>query len=404
MNSNWKMGVLGDLIEEADSEVAPEPWEHELITVRLHAAGLIPAGKKPNRTKSGRKHYFRRQGEILVGRQNFHRRCVGVVTEDLDGMVTSNAISAFVARQGVSARFAQIVMSLKSTAETADRMMPGSGQREISVKNLLSIPAPFPSFEEQRRIVDLIGSVDDAIDAVEGDARSLQEFHATVLAKDFKAITGDEVPLDSLFGHIIGGSWGNPPGEDEVDVVALGPTAYAGGRTEVDPSLGSTRSLSQKRVNARALQVGDIVLERSGGSPTQPVGRVLRMSTAVPNVVPSDFMRLLRPDTAKIEPGFAYWALWVKYRAGESLPFQKFTTGIRNLNIPDYLSQSTVRIPLERSEQVRIAELGDSLRAAFEALTGQATSLRTLRSDLLTALLSGAHLIPESYDERMTAY
>lgn len=255
-----------------------------------------------------------------------------------------------------------------------------------------------PPLDEQRRIADLIGAVDDAIEAADDQIALSRVLHADALAANMRKLEGPTVALEEVFERILGGSWGSKPGDEEVDVIALGPTAYSGWRTDVEPKLGSLRSLSQKRAAHRELRPGDIILERSGGSPTQPVGRVLRMTSQIDRVVPSDFMRLLRVDATTADPDYIFWTLWSMYRSGTSLPFQKHTTSIRNLNIPAYLRSTTVVLP-ERSAQLEMVGLAESMLEVTINATGSAERLRVLRSNLLSALLSGKHEIPESYDE-----
>ncbi|MEH0110757.1 hypothetical protein V6N00_13685 [Tersicoccus sp. MR15.9] len=257
-----------------------------------------------------------------------------------------------------------------------------------------------PPITEQRRIVDLIGALDDTITAAEGRRTAATALQASVLQDSIMEAMGEEKPLDALFSYVIGGSWGSAPGAEEAAVTALGTSAFTDARTEVEPSLGTLRSLSRKRADARTLQAGDIVLERSGGSPTQPVGRVIRMAEDAASVVPSDFMRLLRPNSEIVDPSFAFWLMWSSYEAGRAAPYQKFTTGIRNLNIPNYLANETIRVP-SREEQQRISALGDALLEDVRAASAVRQSLEDSRTELLSALLSGEHEIPAAYDELM---
>ena len=118
------------------------------------------------------------------------------------------------------------------------------------------------------------------------------------------------------------------------------------------------------------------------------------------NIVPSDFQRLLRPDPAVAEPAYVFWRMWLNYELGASLPFQKATTSIRNLNVPAYLANVRIAVP-DRTEQMRFVQLAESFADAAETQAAVVTRLTNLRADLLTALLSGEHEIPESYDELM---
>ena len=155
-----------------------------------------------------------------------------------------------------------------------------------------------PALSEQRRIVDLIGALDDAITTAQTSLVACRSTWSLALSQS--ASDAPSVPLHDLFAHIIGGAWGDAPGVSDIEVLALGPKSYAG-RLSVDAGVAASRSLSAARASERVLRDGDIVLERSGGSPTQPVGRVIRMEGNSPsNIVPSDFQRLLRPDPAAV--------------------------------------------------------------------------------------------------------
>lgn len=302
-------------------------------------------------------------------------------------------------KERVSPQFVALLTTWPSFHEEMSSRCVGSVLRRktLSQGAFEAIPIDLPPIDEQRRIVDLIAAIDTAIDAADAEARATEDALTSTLAAAVAITDRGSHCLADMFNFMLGGAWGSEPGVDEQSVTALGPTAYRGGVTSVDPSPGSARSLSLRRAEARTLLPGDIVLERSGGSPTQPVGRVIRMDDSHPWVVPSDFMRLLRVDISSTHPGFAFWVLWMSYRTGGALPFQKRTTSIFNLNITDYLAGVRFHLPAAKA-QAEIATLGDSGWAAVESARATAGSLRVLRSNLLTVLLSGDHEIPQSYD------
>jgi hypothetical protein len=89
--------------------------------------------------------------------------------------------------------------------------------------------------------------------------------------------------------------------------------------------------------------------------------------------------------------------MWANYEAGVVIPFQKATTSIRNLNIPAYLSQVSIALP-SRAEQTVFAEMSESFASVVTCLQEQTERLGTLRANLLNAIMSGEHRIPDSYD------
>jgi len=275
--------------------------------------------------------------------------------------------------------------------------MKGTANVSLSLGALAGVPVDLPSLAEQRRIVDVVHQVDDVLQLQmqQAEALGLAQRHLLM-----QSLSGEwqQYPLIELFEHIIGGSWGSPPGEEAVRVLALGPRSYSSGRIDVDLATATARSLNEKRTATRALQQGDLILERSGGTDTQPVGRVLRMTQDAPNVVPSDFMRLLRPNPELVHPGYVFWWLWLLYQEGATVAFQTATTNIRNLNITNYLTQTSIPMP-PKTQQEQLISTAEAFQVAATEATAAHARLLDLRTNLLTALLSGEHEIPDSYDD-----
>jgi type I restriction enzyme S subunit len=217
-----------------------------------------------------------------------------------------------------------------------------------------------------------------------------------VLAKEFESVEGEDRRIDWLCQLANGGIWGEPPGEGEVDVRALGPRIYTLPGTSDFVSDGSPlRSYSKSRVASRIIRPGDIVLERSGGSPEQPVGGVVIAGEGLDDCVITDFQRLLRPNPNAVEPRFLFWRLPRDWSAGLTAQFSRRTTGITNL-------ARVITIPTVE-EQRRVLDVADAFDARIRSATTELDSLRGFRSGLLSALLSRAISIPQSYDALIDA-
>jgi type I restriction enzyme S subunit len=198
----------------------------------------------------------------------------------------------------------------------------------------------------------------------------------------------EKVTLSSLVVHIIGGTWGKEPGANEVEVTSFGTKAFVGGASVLNPSTGSARSISSSQYEKRKLLDGDIILEISGGSPTQPVGRVLIVEGDLPNVVASSFMRQIRFDSSRIVPKFSLLTLQWLYLTGVSAMCQSNTTGIRNLSVEDYL-QTSISLP-SLDEQRRIVDLIGALDDAIEAAEVLHAELVRFRSATAKATFSSS--------------
>ena len=142
--------------------------------------------------------------------------------------------------------------------------------------------------------------------------------------------------LSNLLAVSIGGIWGEEAGLAEVDVSVVRVTELkAHGR--IDPSSAVTRSVTLKQLASRELQEGDLLLEKSGGGPNSPVGRVGYFSQEGTRTVCSNFMQLMRPDISKVLPKYLFYFLDGFHSNGGTIPMQTATTNIRNIKTPQYM-------------------------------------------------------------------
>ncbi len=163
----WKKVKLGTLIQEIKKAKAQNPKQLELLTVKLHYKGTIPTGKKPNATEKGRTYYKRLKGELIVGRQNLHNGGIAIVDEKCDGLIASNAISSFSALEFTDIVFVLNIMSTPYFRNYVDSLTGGTGQKEISVKEILNIPVLVPELLEQQKIAEILSTADQEIEALQ---------------------------------------------------------------------------------------------------------------------------------------------------------------------------------------------------------------------------------------------
>ena len=170
------------------------------------------------------------------------------------------------------------------------------------------------------------------------------------------------------------GDWGEDSGEVAVGVIRSTNFTNDG---HFDDSDIAQRFFSKTTGESLRLCLNDILVERSGGSPVQPVGRVLQIEQDLDRMWFSNFIHLLRPNAEKIYPRFLFWVLHELHCSGIVERLQNQTTQMRNLELRDYLH---AKIPLpEPEEQKAIADLldaADKKLAHTKELIGIKGSLR----------------------------
>lgn len=163
-------------------------------------------------------------------------------------------------------------------------------------------------------------------------------------------------PIKKLITEKISGEWGREASDPSSAGVAVIRTANFLNTGKIDFSKIVRREIAQKKVAKKKLLSGDIIIEKSGGSPTQPVGRVVLFNNPDGDIyLCNNFTSILRPNREVIHPEYLFYALFDNHLKGRTLRYQNKTTGIINLKLDNYLNSEIPHPPL--ADQIRIAHL-----------------------------------------------
>ncbi|MEV7618919.1 restriction endonuclease subunit S [Microbacterium sp. NPDC089321] len=249
-----------------------------------------------------------------------------------------------------------------------------------------SIPISLPPLIEQRRIVDLIAAVDDAIEAADGEAEITAEarralWHGlaskTVRVDRVGAVTQGKSLPKTIQGTVSGDiSW--------FKIADMTSPQNLFGYSEADT------------------RVSHAVLESNGGKIT-PEGSVTfpRVGAAVA----TEKKRLLLSDAALDENHIAVTPLEQGIEEVTLAAFESVRLGglVRSGAVPSLnmglIRELEIPWPADGVDLHEVDALLGASRSAERTALANAGALRTLRSNLLTVLLSGEHEIPASYDQ-----
>lgn len=361
-------------------------------------------------------------------------RCCQVDPDVLPARVNQHVAIIRTQPDVLDSRFLRYVLVSPSMQDHLLALASAGATRNALTKAMIeSLGFQAPRIEEQRAIAHILGTLDDKIE-LNRRANETLESMAHVMFKSWfvnfepvraklenrwqrgQSLPGlpahlydlfperlvdselgevpegwKHIPFGSLLESTIGGDWGKDiPEDDHSEVVSIirgtdFPDVSSGGIGKVP-----TRYTTAKKLASRQLQVGDIVLEISGGSPTQPTGRSIYISAATLErfsnaVVCASFCRRFQPKSKELGV-LAFMHLQNLYAAGGTWEYQNQSTGIANFQTTRFLESEMVAMPSAALLGVFVVHAQSLLE---KMSNNENLELIKLRDSLLPKLISG---------------
>jgi len=261
----------------------------------------------------------------------------------------------------------------------------GQVQKQITRKSLSPVRITLPPLHEQRRIVDLMDSVDTAVDAAQAEVEALTGVRDRCL--DLELNNPHESWTASTLGDVAEWFSGATPKATDRSLYEGGSIPWA----KIGDVKNQPISDTEVKINSAGLAkigrlapVGSVLLSMYGSiGRSALVKREMATNQAIAWAVPREC----------ISSEFLF--LSVKKSEKE---LDQLGRGATQRNINRVIIRGfPINLP-PLAEQERIVETMNRINDAITAATAALDRLRDLRSSLLTCLLSGQHEIPESYD------
>jgi restriction endonuclease S subunit len=269
----------------------------------------------------------------------------------------------------------------------------GTTMKHITKQTLLPHKVSLPPLTEQRRIVDVIESVDNYITALETRAETARKARSALL-RDLLS-NPDPDWVDTEFGevaHFVRGPFGGSL-KKSIFVESGFPVyeqqhAISGDFSQVRYFVNQEKFESMQRFHLRAT---DLIMSCSG-----TVGRAaIAPADVAPGVINQALLKI--SANSDIDPYFLHtWmnSEWFKIEIGAN----KGGGVQQNVTSVAVLKKISISLP-PLARQIKISEIAIAAGNFISALDAHSERLITLRSALLSDLLSGNHEIPASFDQ-----
>ena len=160
--------------------------------------------------------------------------------------------------------------------------------------------------------------------------------------------------LETITGKAISGEWGD---DDRfgTGIPVLRTTNFTNDGV-LNFTNVVTRTITKKNVSDKYLRSGDIIIEKSGGSDKQPVGRVVYYSGKPDTYLFNNFTGVLRViDSSCWDSKYLFYALYANYLKGGTRKYQNQTTGLHNLKTDQYIKEFEVpEYSIQEQKQITV--------------------------------------------------
>lgn len=313
----------------------------------------------------------------------------------------SNDVLVFRAKKNVDSKFLYYLLADDNFFDYSMKTSKGTKMPRGDKTSIMQYSVPNFDIITQRKISAILSALDDKIELNNKINENLEQQAQAIFKAwfiDFEPFGGvmPEGWRTGTFSEIIestlGGDWGKevPTGNYTERVYCIRgadiPEVKAGNKGKMP-----TRYILPKNYSNKKLIANDIVVEISGGSPTQSTGRVAAISQALLNrydsgMICTNFCRAIKPYTGYSNFIYYYWRYL--YDRKVFFSYENGTTGIKNLDITGFIETEPIIIPPTQTLQ-QFNLIVDSIFSQVFSNGQENEGLAELRDTLLPKLMNG---------------
>ena len=377
--------------------------EIDISTGHIKHVRSVSVSEAPSRAKK-----IVRTGDIIVSTTRPNRGAISFISEEKNFNIASTGFSVLRGlKEGVHIDIEYLFWVLRQgfILQQMEQRSSGGNYPAITEDELKKILIPVPSEPDQKEIIQILekgytertelnNECNSLLDGI--DSYILNELGIILPEKDssiearmfqttfqqlsgrrfdpklfdthsqnlFAAIENASYPKEPLKNFIIHSSSGDWGIDEETDVKSEKcDTCLVIRATEFDNLYNLKlennrvryRKIKKDKIRQLDIQPFDLLIEKSGGSPDQPVGRIALLTEDLfenNTLCYSNFIHKIRVDTTQVDPSYLFCFLKTIHNIKITEIMQSQTNGIRNLIMSEYLNQLIVLPPLDKQKEI----------------------------------------------------
>lgn len=370
--TGWqKLSLEKCLNIEARKAYIQDNQEYDLVTVKRSRGGVIRREHLKGKDISVKRQFYIKEGDFLISKRQIVHGACGLVPKELSGSIVSNEYCVLTGKSGFYLPYMEFLSESLYFQQTCFHSSIGVHIEKMIFKldSWFKWPFNIPPLSEQKRIVKILSTWDEAISVTEKLLTNSQQQKKALMQQ---LLTGKKRLLDEN-GVRFSGEW----------VYLTFDNAFI---------VANKKSTQVK--SSDYLQSGSIPIIDQGQSRIAGYCNNLEVYSDVPVIVFGDHTRCVKwiefvfcpgadgtqvIKTSKIlEPKLGYYLL-----SNTDIPNLGYSRHMRELKEKDF------RLPLDIKEQQKIAAVLSAADAEISTLEKKLACLKDEKKALMQQLLTG---------------
>ena len=316
------------------------------------------------------------KGDVLFGRRRAYLKKAAVAP--FDGICSGDITVIRAIEDKVDPDLLPFIIQNDFLFDFAVGKSAGSLSPRVKWTHLKEFAIELPLMPEQSKLAETLWSINETKNAYEDLINKTDELVKSQFIEMFENVES-YCKLEDLVSDTFPGEWGSEPiSENAIKVIR---TTNFTNEGYLDLTDVVTRDIEPKKVVRKKLKQGDTILERSGGTKDNPVGRVVFFDE-IGDYLPNNFTQVLRPKES-VNPVYLFYALYNSYNLNKAAmrAMASQTTGIQNLSMSDFMAKFIV-LP-SRNEQNKFEQIYRQADKSKSVIQKALVYLNDIQSDEL---------------------
>lgn len=287
------------------------------------------------------------KGDVLFGRRRAYLKKAAVAP--FDGICSGDITVIEAKPNKIIPELLPFIIQNDNLFDYAVEKSAGSLSPRVKWSHLQNFEFELPDLDKQRELAELLWAAEETKRTYKNTIIITKKylhikFNEIFESDLFNKSSWDEYSISDIIHRPISGDWGKENKIKNSGVNVIRTTNFTDDGI-IDYSDVVARDIDKNKIGEKELRFGDIIIEKSGGSDSKPVGRVVMYDKYDKNYICNNFTSVLRKKSDFIDNDFLFLFLFYSYHNGKTKLYDHKTTGIHNLKLQEYLDNTTIKIP-----------------------------------------------------------